>query len=172
MTFAKCYVSEPVQRQQLQHPHVCLNIFADDVTAGTEGETAEVRSRTASAVRSLIDVVKTELHSSWAEDNIHIIASTDALAASIAKDVGLPAKVITRSAVILGGNFGAGRRRAEWAKTAGRRMRIPKVARRRRRLTTFRRAAGARAHKLARTGFLPAAGHAAEVYGVSDSKLI
>ena len=98
-------------------------------------------------------------------------ASTDTLARQLRQDLQLPPQVVERSALLLGGDYAAGRRRRCWAGNAHRGVRIRRVCRRRRRIRELRAIAGAAVSRLAATGLVPAATHAAEVYGINDMEL-
>ena len=120
MSLAKVYVMEPLDVLASDHPTVELQVFVDDITVDHNGTKREMVPELAKAAVDLIDMVPAALCSDIAAEKVVIVASSDAVAASLRRILELPTLVVQRSAVLLGGDYAAGRKRRQWRRTAGR----------------------------------------------------
>ena len=173
MALAKLYVVGAFRRIAAQHQHAQLSVYVDDVVVAAEGQSAaSVREIIVGAAADVLAAIPIDLHGQVAEEKSVIVASTEQLAQQIRKDLQLPGEVAAVSAVFLGGEVATGKPRKAWGGSAGRKVRQLKTKRRLHRVRAFRAAAGPQAARIARTGLVPAAAHAADIFGVSEAELL
>ena len=173
MALAKLYAVGPFRRIAAAHPQAQLTLFVDDVVVATDGKReTEVRAVLVDACADVLHAIGTDLEATVAEAKSVVVASSEQLAAGIQRDLQLPASSVASATVLLGGEASAGRPRRKWSRQAGRSMRVRRVMLRVPRVRAFRAAAGRAAAGLAKTGLMPAAAHAAEVFGASDAELL
>ena len=79
-----------------RHPAVRPHIFVDDLIVSDEGPPAQVRRRLGDAAADMFQLVPEQLKGTIAEEKIALMASTEALAQQIRRDMGLPRDVVDR----------------------------------------------------------------------------
>ena len=173
MTFAKLYVLDSFRRITAANPSVHLSVFVDDIVVSAEADDkSTVRRMLVDASADVRDAIGSDLRAEMAEEKSVVVASDPKLARQVCRDLQLPESAATAAAVFWGGEVSMGKRRRLWASKAGRRFRLRQMEARLPRVRAFRAAAGSATARLARTGLVPAAAHAVEIFGLSDRELL
>ena len=167
MPLAKVYVLEPIRQIIATDLRADLSLFVDDILLHAEGNSkSELVDNLVHASKTTIGVIENEFHAKVALQKIAVVASQQIIAHQVCRRLDLPVDSCPQTAtLVLGGDLSAGVQRSVWRHRATRRLRIVKTQHRMKRVKRFRKAVGHRAKLLAKTGLVPAAGHAAELWG-------
>ena len=175
MPLAKVYTLEPLRQIAACNLRANFSIFVDDIPISAEGKRHDVVNDIVDASHAILRVIRHDLHADVAMDKVAVVATDSVMVTRIKHLLTLPSsghaanpKVVTA----LGGDVAAGQTRHAWAKQANRKARIDSTARRMPRVRRLLRAGGRRTRILAQTGLMPAAGHAAELWGMDDDEML
>ena len=169
--WVQLYAIDPLATWKAENTYLDLSVFIDDLMSDTTGQQEhQVVGRLATGAATLRSTIENELGCKIADHKSAIIASSDSLLQKCKRAFGRYAGATEESAVNLGVDVYAGRRRARRTSKRALAKRAVKFKRRIRRLQMLKKA-GANMRELYTTGLQQYALYGAEVLGLDAAEL-
>ncbi len=150
---------------------VTLDAHVDDLTLAATGPPNSIIMDLTTAHADLREVVSGELGCAFAVGKTAITATTRAVAATLARRLGVDGGVVG-TPCLLGIDNTAGAPRGRLRTRSKKAARLKAAMARKKRLRSLRKAVGSRASRVFRAGVQPAAAFDAAIWGLSDAEVL